>query len=91
MSIVSLALFVLACIPAVMIATLLFFRVERLGCLQRIGLGLIASALLLSHPGFPIAFRVLLFCGLTIHLWACFGPAVWRRLDQALDEALTFI
>lgn len=90
MEIVPLILAALAFIPALMIAALLFFRVERLGCGQRIGLGLIASALMLSHPAFPIAFRVLLFTGLTVYLWSCYGPAFWRKLDEALDEVLTF-
>ncbi|MCZ8194999.1 hypothetical protein [Brevundimonas sp.] len=64
MDIPATLLFAMAIAVALMIAGILFFGAERLACAQRLGLGLIAAALFLSHPAFPIAFRVLLFLGL---------------------------
>lgn len=84
----ALLLFLAATAPAVMIGALLFCHVERLPRPQRIGLALIGAGLLLSHPAFPIAFRMLLFGGLTVYLWAAYGPALWRRLAAELDDAL---
>lgn len=74
-------LLVAACIPAGMIATLLFLKAERLNCGQRIGLGMIGAALLLSNPAFQVAFRLVLFGGLGVYLWACYGDAIRRKLD----------
>lgn len=88
MAATDVALFLAACVPAAVIALLLFWQVERLPLAHRLGLGLIGSALLLSHPAFPIAFRVLLFSGLGVFLWGVYGPAIWRRVAGELDEVL---